>query len=76
MGKKHRNGGGKDEHLQVRIDAAEKQAFEDAAKLSGLALSAWVRERLRQVSARELGAAGQPVAFLKRTEDVQSTKVH
>lgn len=50
--------------LQVRVDDAEKQSFESAAELSGLAVSVWVRERLRQVAARELQAAGRPVAFL------------
>jgi hypothetical protein len=51
--------------LQVRVTDAEKAAFEEAADLSGLALSAWVRERLRQVATRELEAASQPVPFLK-----------
>jgi antitoxin component of RelBE/YafQ-DinJ toxin-antitoxin module len=55
----------KQELLQVRIDDAEKEAFANAASLSGIALSAWVRERLRQVAARELEAASQPVPFLK-----------
>jgi predicted HicB family RNase H-like nuclease len=50
--------------LQVRVADAEKQAFEEAASLSGLALSAWVRERLRLVAAKELETAGRPVAFL------------
>ena len=54
----------KEELLQVRIQATEKEAFEDAANLAGLALSAWVRERLRQVARRELLEAGQSVAFL------------
>lgn len=55
----------KEELLQVRVDGAEKEAFADAAALSGIALSAWVRERLRQTAARELEAAERPVAFLK-----------
>jgi antitoxin component of RelBE/YafQ-DinJ toxin-antitoxin module len=61
----------KQEYLQVRVDSAEKEAFTDAANLSGLALSAWVRERLRQNAVRELEAASQSVAFLtkKRTKE-------
>ena len=55
----------KQELLQVRVNDAEKEAFTDAAELSGIALSAWVRERLRQVAARELEAAAKPVPFLK-----------
>jgi len=61
-----KNGSGKrrEELLQVRVAGNEKHAFEEAATLSGLALSAWVRERLRQVAARELEAADRSVAFL------------
>jgi predicted HicB family RNase H-like nuclease len=51
--------------LQVRVDDTEKAAFEDAASLSGLAVSAWVRDRLRSIAARELEAAARPVPFLK-----------
>ena len=54
----------KAEMLQVRLNAGEKTAFEDAAGLAGIALSAWVRERLRLNAARELEAASRPVAFL------------
>ncbi len=55
----------KQELLQVRVDSTEKEAFAEAADLSGLALSAWVRERLRQNATRELEAASRPIAFLK-----------
>jgi hypothetical protein len=55
----------KQDYLEVRLDADEKQAFKDAADLSGLALSAWVRERLRLVARKELDEAGKQVAFLK-----------
>lgn len=54
------------ESLLVRLDEAEKEAFKNAAKLAGLPLSSWVRERLRQIAARELGKAERPVAFLTR----------
>lgn len=54
------------ESLLVRLDANEKQAFKDAAKLAGVSLSAWARERLRQIATRELKSAAQPIAFMKR----------
>jgi hypothetical protein len=54
----------KAEMLQVRLNTGEKTAFEDAAELAGIALSAWVRERLRLTATRELEAASRPVAFL------------
>ncbi len=40
----------REEYLEVRLDGPEKQAFKDAADLSGLAVSAWVRERLREAA--------------------------
>ena len=69
--KNHRNGSGKrrDELLQVRVASTEKKAFDDAAELSGLALSAWVRERLRTIATRELEAASRPIAFLENRKE-------
>jgi hypothetical protein len=52
--------------LQIRLEADEKDAFEEAAHLSGLALSAWVRERLRWAAIRELEGVGEPIPFVKR----------
>jgi len=60
--RRHQGQGGsgkrKADLLQVRLNATEKQAFEDAASLAGLGLSAWVRERLRKVAAKELEESG------------------
>jgi hypothetical protein len=49
--------------LQVRVTEKEKEVFEQAANLSGLALSAWMRERLRTVARQELEATGKRVQF-------------
>lgn len=59
----------KGELFQMRLDGAEKQGFQQAADLAGLTLSAWVRERLRRVAARELEEARQIVPFLNRSKD-------
>jgi uncharacterized protein (DUF1778 family) len=59
-------GKSKDDYLELRLDVAEKQAFRDAAELAGMALSVWVRERLRRVAKKELEDAEKPVAFLGR----------
>jgi hypothetical protein len=56
----------KAEYLDIRLNPDEKQAFRDAADLSGLDLSAWVRERLRGCSRKELDAAGRRVAFMNK----------
>jgi len=50
--------------LDMRLQEAEKEAFQQAAELSGLDLSAWVRERLRRIAREELEQAGKPVPFL------------
>lgn len=59
----------KNEIVKIRVTKAEKQAFEKAAQLSGNPLSAWVRERLRRAATRELGEAGQQIAFLQSLLD-------
>jgi hypothetical protein len=48
----------------MRLEPSEKQAFREAAELAGLDLSAWIRERLRAASRKELEGADRPVAFL------------
>ncbi len=59
----------KGEYLDVRLEPSEKEAFKRAAELSGLALSAWVRERLRRAARAELQDAGESVPFLSRRQD-------
>lgn len=54
----------KGELLQVRLEPSEKKGFAEAASLSGLALSAWVRERLRLVARQELAGLGRPIPFI------------
>jgi uncharacterized protein (DUF1778 family) len=61
----HKKDKTKSDYLEVRLDCDEKQAVRDAADLAGLALSTWVRERLRLVARKELEEAGNQVAFLK-----------
>lgn len=58
--------GQKTESIELRVQPAEKAAFRDAASLSGIPLSAWIRERLRLAAIRELEGAGQQVPFVPR----------
>jgi hypothetical protein len=51
---------------QIRLLASEKAGFEEAAELSGLSLSAWMRTRLRTVAKKELEAFGREPTFLKQ----------
>jgi uncharacterized protein (DUF1778 family) len=50
--------------LQIRLSPAEKDGFEQAASVAGLAISAWVRERLRDAAIRELERVGRPAPFV------------
>lgn len=59
----------KTELIKVRLHPKEKEAFEIAAQLSGLGLSAWVRERLRRSAVRELEELGRQIPFLQLTEE-------
>jgi len=54
-----------DEYIELRLSSTEKQAFKDAAELSGMALASWVRDRLRKATIRELEKADRPIAFVK-----------
>ena len=56
----------KTELAQLRMTTAEKRAFQEAANLSGISLSAWARERLRLAATRELETAGLSVPFIGR----------
>ena len=50
--------------LKIRIEASEKDAFQQAADVGGVPLSAWVRERLRRAAIRELEEIGERAPFL------------
>jgi uncharacterized protein (DUF1778 family) len=59
----------KTDSLKFRIQPTEKEAFQQAADLSGIALSAWIRERLRRAATKELEDAGRDVPFLRRRSE-------
>ena len=61
----------KTELLEVRLRRDEKDTFRKAADLSGVALSAWVRDRLRRVARSELVEAGQQVPFIQTLRNEQ-----
>lgn len=52
------------EYLEIRLTANEKRAFQEAAQISGISVSTWVRERLRRSVIRELEEAGRSAAYL------------
>ncbi len=51
--------------MQLRLNPDEKKAFQEAADLAGIPLSAWVRERLRRTARIELVDAGLQVPFIQ-----------
>jgi hypothetical protein len=54
----------KTQYLQVRVTSSEKDGFDQAAKLAGIPLSTWVRERLRVIARQELKEVGEAVPFI------------
>ncbi len=55
----------KTETIQVRVTPEEKEGLVEAAKISGIPLSSWVRERLRLAAIRTLEGAGRKVPFVE-----------
>ncbi len=53
----------KSEFIKIRLDPEEKQAFQEAADLAGISLSAWMRERLRKSARIELEDTEQRIPF-------------
>lgn len=56
----------KTQTIKFRVSIAEKQAFEEAAELAGIAVSAWIRERLRLAAIRDLEGSGKQVPFVSK----------
>lgn len=56
----------KTETMKLRLQLQEKTAFEEAAELAGISVSAWARERLRAACIREFEGAGLKVPFVKQ----------
>lgn len=52
--------------LRVRLTPDEDAAFRRAAKLSGLTLSGWVRQSMREVAERRLLNAGETAPWVSR----------
>lgn len=57
---------GKFEQINIRLSVEEKKAFKDSSKISGVPLSTWIRERLRQAAIRDLESVGHPIAFFDK----------
>lgn len=62
----------KSQTVQIRVTEAERIGFRQAAKLAGIPLSSWVRERLRVSAIRELEHAGQRVPFIEQIKSSNS----
>ena len=54
--------------MELRLETKEKVAFKEAARLTGLPLSAWVRMQLRKAAIRDFEDAGKRL-------DLSSTSV-
>lgn len=54
------------ERMEIRLESAEKDAFQRAADATGTTLSSWIRERLRSAAKRDLEAAGETNPLLTK----------
>lgn len=54
----------KKSQVLLRLSEDEKKSFEMCAELSGISLSAWMRQRLRNLAVNELGNAGLVAPFI------------
>ena len=55
----------RENQLNVRVDDDENIAFEEAAEIAGISMSAWVRQQLRLAAMQELSRVGRRAPFLK-----------
>lgn len=55
----------KDSQILIRVSDLEKKGFERAAKIAGIGVSAWARQRLRSSAIKELQELGERVVFLE-----------
>jgi len=60
--------------IQIRLTAAEKDTFTDAAELAGVSMSAWVRASLLSKAADDLKRAGRDVPFIDAIEAKRKPK--
>ena len=58
----------KSKQVQIRLSESEKGGFEVAAKLAGIPLATWMRERLRLAAIRELESANKKIPFIESIE--------
>ena len=54
--------------LQIRVTPREKEAFDEASKITGLSFSAWARMTLRRAALREFEDAGRRFDFQPEIE--------
>jgi uncharacterized protein (DUF1778 family) len=47
--------------LHIRLNEAERKAFNDAAAISGISISSWSRMVLRKAAIADHHAAGKPI---------------
>ena len=64
----------KTEFMRLRLQLEERRAFEQAAIIAGVPLSAWAREHLRRAARVELVDAGRRVPFIKHEERTEQMR--
>ena len=57
---------GKSRQVRFRADPDEREAFDRAARMSGLTLSAWLRQVAREAADRRYASAGLKTPWMER----------
>lgn len=55
---------GKSRQVRIRVEPMEREAFDRAAKMSGLNLSAWMRLAAREMAGRQFSNSGVEVPWV------------
>ena len=66
----------RDDRLDLRVSAAEKQAFKFAAESENLDLSVWIRVHLHRAASDGLAQLGPDNADTDGVEDVESNQTN
>ncbi len=53
----------KTSRVELRVTPLEKEAFEEAASLTGMTLATWMRVSLKQASVKVLEDFSRPIPF-------------
>lgn len=61
--------------VKIRLTPAEKEGFQEAARIAGASFSTWARLMLRRAAIREFQDAGRPIDFARPAESAAHARI-